>query len=232
MKNGTILSQSTMGVDPGHPAPVALLSQENGINTLSSCESLPLYYKIIDIITLSSNEERVVNDPIKKIDELLSFAESVGGSKNRAKVLRYIMINRAASPPVIRDETGLPEPSAYRTIDQLVKLGYIVWATQATFNWKRKGYASGIVAVPNYTPEDLIAARDKEVERVKPRARMVQRIYQFMLDEYAHREPPSKRDIVQKVKPQFSGFAVQDIISWVDQAIEVAQKNGTIKVWR
>src|SRR4030042_3050669 len=232
MKNGTILSQSTVGVDPGRPAPVALLSQEEGINTLSSCESLPLYYKIIDIITLSPHDESVLNDPIEKIDELLSFAESVGAHRNRRTILRYIMINRAASPPIIRDETGLPEQSTYRTINELVKLGHIVWATPTKYTWKRKGYSSGIVAIPNFTNEDITQARDKEVERVKPRARMVQRIYQFMLDEYTNKESPTKRDIMQKVKPQFSGFAVMDIIAWVDQAIEIAQKNGTIKVWR
>ena len=59
------------------------MSQENGIITLSDNESLPLYYKIIDIITLSPHDESVLNDPIKKIDELLSFAESVGGPGNR-----------------------------------------------------------------------------------------------------------------------------------------------------
>jgi len=234
VKNGSINSQSTL-VDPEleRPVPVApnITSQKKEIITLTANESLPLYYKIIDIITLTTTDESVLYNPIKKIDELLTFAESVGASKNRRAVLKHLLVHKAASPPVIRDETGLKEGPTYRAIDELVKLNYIVWATPTTYNWKRKGYAAGIVALPNFTPEDIIQARTQEVERTKPSAKMVQRAYQLILDEYMDREAPTRSQIIQRIKPRLSGFAVHDIIDWIDQAIELAHKNGTIKVW-
>ncbi len=231
MKNGSIISQSTVDPEQGRSSPVAQMSQENEITTLSVNESLPLYYKIIEMITLTTTDESVVKNPIKIIDELLSFAESVGNSKNRRIVLRYLLLNRAASPPNIRDKTGLVEGPCYRAIDELVKLGYIEWLTEPTYNWKRKGYASGIVGLPNAQPEDLIAARTQEVERTKPQAKMVQRAYQFLLDEYTNRDPPTRTQVISRLKPLFSGFATQDTIFWIDRAIETAHKNGTVKVW-
>lgn len=219
-------SQSTNVDRPERLAPVARKG------TLSPAESVPFYYKLIDFITLSSAAESVLQEPEKIVRSMLSFVESVGYSPSRRAVLGHLLLGKADSPSTIRVKTGLSEPSVYRAIDDLVELGYIVWATPTKINWKSKGYSSGIVALPNFTPEDLIEARNREVERVKPQARMISKVYQMLLNEYTGREPVTRRDVITRLKPRFSGFAAQDVVTWVDGALELAQRNKILKVWR
>ena len=116
-------SRSTQVDRPERPAPVAPTR-----GTLTAGESVPLYYKIIDLITLLSAGESVLINPKKRVEELLSFAESVGYSKSRRAVLGHLLLSRADSPGVIRVQTGLLEPCVYRAIDALLELGYLVWA--------------------------------------------------------------------------------------------------------
>ena len=137
----------------------------------------------------------------------------------------------AASPTCIRDDLNIPECSVYREIKNLEEWGYIEWAIPTTFNWKRKGYAAGIIALPNAQPEELIKAREREVERTRPQAKMVQKAYQLILEEFIDKPDLSTRtNIIQYVKPYFSGFHVKDIIFWADRAIEKASQEMKIAI--
>lgn len=205
--------------------------QEEYKKKLSMNESLPIYYKIIDMIYLSSTDESFLYNPLQIIEELFSFVESLGtSSQNRVDVLKYVIKNRAVSPPVIMNDLNIAEASLYRSIDELVEKGFIVWATTATRSKKKKGYACGIIAIPNFTPEDLINARQSEVERNKPKSIMVQKAYQLLLDEYSDKEP-TRQQVITRLKPKLSGYAILDIIGWIDSAIELAHKNKKIKIW-
>lgn len=219
-------SQSTQMDKSERPAPVA----QKG--TLSVGESVPFYYKLIDLITLSPTDESVLKNPKKIVEELLSFAESVGCSPSRRAVFGHLLLNHAESASTIKAHTGLPEPSLYRAIAELVELGYIIWAIPTKINWKRKGYSSGIVSLPTATPEDLIAAREREITRVKPQVKMVQKVYQLILDEYEGRDEVNRAQVIQRIKPAFNGFAIKDILTWVDDALELVERNKKLKVWR
>ena len=200
------------------------------VETLSPDESLPQYNIIIDFITLLSYDERVPLNPLKKLDELFSFFERVAKSKNRTAIMKYLLKNIATSPTCIRDDLLIPEASVYREIKKLEKWGYIEWVIPTSFNWKRKGYATGIIALPTFKPEDIIEARKREVERTRPQAKMVQRAYQLILEEFIDKPDLSTRtNIIQYVKPHFTGFNINDIIFWIDRAIEKVSQE--IMVW-
>ena len=199
--------------------------------TLSPDERVPQYNIIIDLITLLSYDESVPYNPLKKIDELFSFFERVAKSKNRSAIMKYLLQNTAASPTCIRDDLNIPECSIYRELKKLDKWGYIETPIPTSYNWKRKGYATGIVALPIYKPEDLIEARTREVERTKPQAKMVQKAYQLILEEFTDKpDLATRNNIIKHVKPQFPGFQTNDIIFWADKAIEKASQEITI--WR
>ena len=199
--------------------------------TLSPDESVPQYNIIMDLITLLSYDKSVPYNPLKKIDELFSFFERVAKSKNRTAIMKYLFQHTAASPTCIRDDLNIPEASVYRELRKLDDWKYIESPIPTSYNWKRKGYATAIVALPNYRPEDLIEARNREVERTKPQAKMVQKAYQLILDEFTSRPDLATRtNILKQLKPQFSGFHTNDIIFWVDRAIEKASQEITIWV--
>jgi len=202
---------------------------EGSHTTLSPDESPPQYNIIMDLITLLSYDKSVLSNPLKKIEELFSFFESVTPSKIRTAIMKYLFRHIAASPTCIRDDLNLPESSVYRELRNLEEWGYIVNPLPTTYNWKRKGYAAGIVALPIYTPEDLVKAREREVERTQPQAQMVQKVYQLILEEYTDKpELCTRNNILKTVKPKFQGFHVNDIIFWVDRAIEKASQEITI----
>ena len=225
-----------------NPSPVALpakreaegqdlINPEPSITTLSPDESHPQYNIIKDFITLLSYDERVPFNPLKKIDELFSFFERVAKSKNRTAIMKYLLKNIASSPTCIRDDLLIPEASVYREIKKLEKWGYIEWVIPTSFNWKRKGYATGIIALPIYKPEDLIEARNREIERIKPQAKMVQKAYQLILEEFTSKpDLATRKNIIKQLKPEFSGFHVNDIIYWIDRAIEKASQEMKIAV--
>ena len=77
----------------------------------------------------------------------------------------------------------------------------------------------------------MIEARNREIERTKPQAKMVQKAYQLILDEFTNKPDQATRtNIIKHLKPRFSGFHTNDIIFWVDRAIEKASKEMTIWV--
>ena len=223
----------------GNPATVAQSFQKNETTTekdnhsttLSLNESIPQTRIVYDYITLLSFDESVVKSPYALLGEFLNFFEKVATSKNRVKILRHLFKNIADSPQVILDETQIPEASAYRELKRLEKEGYIETVIETTYSWKRPGLASSIIALPIYTDDHIIAAREREKERVKPTNQYINELYRITLDDFIEpwdykRGVDHIKELLPFIKKQCSGYTLHDILFFTERVAEKLQKEG------
>ncbi len=97
------------------------------------------------------------------------------------KVLACILNHRAATAYFLRSELKMTKPTVYKSLNYLKDQGYIVESRPVSIKGTR---SVKVYAVPDYTADDVLHAREKDRITRTPAYTEVERIYQAMLDDY------------------------------------------------
>ena len=235
MKNGTILSQSTVGVDPGRPAPVAHTERE-AVEQLTpkSGVNLPDYKIIVNQLLLYYGDNcglgssANVREFYKKNKLMLS--------PTMMQLYYYAKQNGVFLSSKLMEETDLPEGTYYRYIKYLLKHGFIKKVgriSQRTKRGVKGGPRPEIYAYHDYDPQpiDIIRIREQHFKEANPGIQALRHIIPMVIEEYV--DPVNRevnyRDILSKIKKELPGYDIPPLAEEVAQRLHNELK---IKVWR
>lgn len=155
-------------------------------------DSNSIYNKVNGIKLLLSFYNNFACLPDSWTDELLSFHEKIVKSKATSRVLIFLCRFKAATmATLMRSLPEIPEPTLYRTLKDLIRMGLVIAPVRGGTSRHRKGGPRPrIYAILGYEPENIAKARERDVLSQMPQGVSVERLTQLIMEEYVEPQKP------------------------------------------
>lgn len=212
----------------------ATVAQSLSQNQVIESENNPPYYKdMINKLLYYIITTRGEVAP-KKMESIFYDIRKTGLlSPATISIYYYLMINRAATRQKIAEELETAEPTVYKNIRVLVKQGFIKKAGKIKAPLYG-GHKPTIYAVIDASPEDIAQAKLLELQRRMPGFQLIERITQWMLEEWIPTSSNPKEVTMNQLSRNTARFfdtATYNKKAIYDMVAHNLQRKG-VKVWR
>lgn len=171
-------------------------------------------------------------NPIQRVKEFLSWAETIVSSEVRKQIFLYFLENPAATTMEVMENLGLSYPSVYREIKNLVKFEIIEPIVSAKYIKNLPGRSPGIFGLKGFwRPEDVTQAVEKYRQIRVPNYSLIRIVSQSIMDDFLSPRAQKVikiREVVVLCKKKCPGYFSWDIAKQVGGYLE---KRGVEVLW-
>ena len=171
-------------------------------------------------------------NPIQRVKEFLSWAETIVASEVRKKIFLYFLENPASTTMEVMENLGLSYPSVYREIKNLVKFEIIEPIVSAKYIKNLPGRSPGIFGLKGFwQPEDVTQAVEKYRQIRVPNYSLIRTVSQSIMDDFLSPRSQTEisiKDVAVIVKEKCPGYYSWDITKQVGNYL---LKQGVAVSW-
>lgn len=194
---------------------------------LSSNDRITDYILVIENQLILSYDKINLISINERLEELLSFNESILKSSNHSKIFGQFLLSRVSWVQEL-SILGIPEPTIYRILKYYEGLG-VLEKIHSVKKHKSPGVRPKIWGLRGrWTQTDLEEALKRFSVNQDPGMALVRRGTQLILEEYGFKGEVRYQEVFNKMRPMSSGFFVNDI---ADKVAHELSRRG-LRVWR
>lgn len=188
------------------------------------------YHDLLNELIISY-DDRIPLNPIRRLEEFFSWAESIVISKNRKLVFIQFMDKKVASIPELSEFHEIPYTSVHRHVKKMCNMGILEKIVRARYIKKVPGAQPAFYGLKGkWKPEDVVQAVER-YKRIKDKSfSIVRNVTQSIMNDFLVLEPEIPlTKIIEVCKNNCRGFYSFDIAKQVADNLQV---NHGVKVWR